>query len=278
MRNVIKAVIVAFALALSAPVVAEDFDAGIEAGQRGDYAVALREFRPLATEGDAKAQFYLGYMYGKGQGVAQDYGEAAKWYRKAAEQGFAKAQLFLGFMYAEGQGVPQDYVPAHMWFNLAALQGYVDATKYRGWVANKMTPEQIAEAQKLAREWPNKSSSETIENAAAGAPRDTDAVTEAVPDFEAGEAAYRRGDYAAALSELRPHAEQGHATAQLVLGVMYANGEGVEHDYVQAHMWLSLAASQGERGAISYRDRVASVMTAEPIAEAEKLAREWKPK
>ena len=56
-------------------------------------------------------------------------------------------------MYAEGQGVPQDYVPAHMWFNLAARQGYEDATRYRGWVAGKMTPEQIAEAQQLAREW-----------------------------------------------------------------------------------------------------------------------------
>ncbi len=278
MRNVIKAALVAIVMALAVPVEAQDFDAGIEAGQRGDYALALREFRPLATEGDAKAQFYLGYMYGKGQGVAQDYGEAANWYRKAAEQGFAKAQLFLGFMYAEGQGVPQDYVPAHMWFNLAARQGYEDATKYRGWVANRMTPEQISEAQKLAREWPNKSSSETIESAAAGAPRDTDAVSEAAPDFEAGVAAYRRGDYAVALSELRPLAEQGHASAQLALGVMYTNGEGVEQDYIQAHMWLNLAASQGEEGAIRYRDRVASLMTAEPIAEAEKLAREWRPK
>ena len=278
MRNAVKVVIVALALALATPVAAQDIEAGIEAGQRGDYVVALREFRPLAAEGDAIAQFYLGYMYGKGQGVGQDYGEAANWYRKAAEQGFAKAQLFLGFMYAEGQGVPQDYVPAHLWFNLAARQGYEDATKYRSWVAHKMTPEQIAEAQELASEWPNKSSSETIESAAAGAPQDTDAVTETAPDFEAGVAAYKRGDYAAALSELRPLAEQGQANAQLALGVMYTNGEGVAQNYIQAHMWLSLAASQGERGAIGYRDRVASVLTAESIAEAEKLAREWKPK
>lgn len=278
MRNVIKASMVAIALALASPLAAQDFDAGIEAGQRGDYVAALSEFRPLAAEGHAEAQFYLGYMYGKGQGVAQDYGEAANWYRKAAEQGFAKAQLFLGFMYAEGQGVPQDNVPAHLWFNLAARQGYEDATKYRSWVAQRMTPEQISEAQELAGEWPNKSSSETIESAAAGAPQDTGGATDTAPDLEAGVAAYRRGDYAAALSELRPLAEQGQANAQLALGVMYTNGEGVAQNYIQAHMWLNLAASQGEKGAISYRDRVASIMTAEPIAEAEKLAREWRPK
>ena len=154
MRNVIKAALVALVIALAVPVEAQDYEAGIEAGQRGDYAVALREFRPLAAEGDAKSQFYLGYMYGKGQGVAQDYGEAANWYRKAAEQGFAKAQLFLGFMYAEGQGVPQDYVPAHMWFNLAASQGNEEAaTNVHDIEALRMSPEQIAETEKLAREW-----------------------------------------------------------------------------------------------------------------------------
>ena len=75
------------------------------------------------------------------------------WYRKAAEQGHAKAQLNLGIMYFTGRGVPQDYVQAHMWFNLSAAQGDADATKNRDIVAAKMTPAQIAEAQKLAREW-----------------------------------------------------------------------------------------------------------------------------
>ncbi len=117
MRNVIKAALVALVIALAVPVAAQDFDAGIEAGQRGDYAVALREFRPLATEGDAKAQFYLGYMYGK------------------------------------GQGVPQDYVLAHMWFNLAAIRRNGTAPKGREYVADRMTSAQIAEARKLAREW-----------------------------------------------------------------------------------------------------------------------------
>jgi TPR repeat protein len=56
-------------------------------------------------------------------------------------------------MYAHGLGVPQDYVEAHMWLNLSAAQGDREAKKYRDWLAEKMTPSQIAEAQRLAREW-----------------------------------------------------------------------------------------------------------------------------
>lgn len=69
-----------------------------------------------------------------------------------AEQGIASAQINLGVMYAEGQGVPEDNVFAYMWFNLAA-QGYEDAKNNKGIISKLMTKEQIAEAQKLSREW-----------------------------------------------------------------------------------------------------------------------------
>jgi TPR repeat protein len=96
-------------------------------------------------------------MYFNGKGVAQDYAEAVKWFRKAAEQGDAFAQARLGAMYILGQGVPQDYVMAHMFLNLAAASLTDPAMQsstaaLRKTVAAKMTPEQIAEAQKLARE------------------------------------------------------------------------------------------------------------------------------
>ncbi len=77
------------------------FDEGVAAYKRGDYATALEELRPLAEQGDAKAQFYLGAMYAKGKGVPQDYAEAVKWYRKAAAQGLAEAQNNLDLMYAK---------------------------------------------------------------------------------------------------------------------------------------------------------------------------------
>jgi uncharacterized protein len=82
-----------------------------------------------------------------------DYAAAVSWYRKAAEQGNAKAQFHLGVMYFNDLGVPQDYVLAHMWFSLAIARGYDDAIFNRDVTAAKMTPAQIAEAQKLAREW-----------------------------------------------------------------------------------------------------------------------------
>ena len=131
-----------------------DFQAGLEAYLRGDYATALTEFRPLAQQGHAKAQFGLGLMYSQGgRGVPQDDAKALRWYRRAAEQGHAGAKFNLGFMYSKGRGGPLDYVQAHMWVNLAAAQGDENARKARDKLAEQMAPAQITEAQRLAREW-----------------------------------------------------------------------------------------------------------------------------
>ena len=150
-KAIIAAVIMV--LSLAAPVLAEPFEDAVLAYNKGDYATALRLLRPLANQGNVSAQYNLGGMYAKGQGVPQDYAEAVKWYRLAANQGDADAQVNLGIMYHKGQGVPQDYVSAHMWFNLAAAKGDKDAAKNRDTAEKRMTPAQIAEAQKLAREW-----------------------------------------------------------------------------------------------------------------------------
>jgi uncharacterized protein len=133
-----------------------------------DYAQAAAWYRKAADQGNVIAQAYLGVAYRQGQGVPQDYAQAAAWFHKAADQGFAAAQGILGEMYRDGLGVPQDYVCAHMWLNLAASRSD-DATrqmavkvpddprqmavKVRDNVAAKMTPAQIAEAQRLAGEW-----------------------------------------------------------------------------------------------------------------------------
>ncbi len=106
-----------------------------------------------AEQGDANIQLQLGAMYLLGQGVPQDSAKALAWYRKAAEQGHANAQYDLGLIYSEDKRVPQDYVEAHMWFSLAAAQGVRMATQFRKDVTRKMTPAQIAEAQRRAREW-----------------------------------------------------------------------------------------------------------------------------
>ena len=112
-----------------------------------DYTEARKWYRKAADQGNAYAQFALGLIYEKGRGVPQDYVEALKWYRKAADQGNPWAQLSLGLMYTTGQGVPQDYVQAYKWFTLAG------AAENRDRAAAMMTPAQIAEAERLAREW-----------------------------------------------------------------------------------------------------------------------------
>jgi TPR repeat protein len=145
---------IALALTLNAvPVSADVLDDAEAAYKRKDYQTALRLWRKLAEQGDAWAQTFLGLMYSDGSGVPQDYAEAVKWYRRAAEQGNAASQHNLGFMYAKGEGIPQDFLMAHMWFNLASAQGNEAAITNRAIVEQNMTREQIAEAQRLAREW-----------------------------------------------------------------------------------------------------------------------------
>jgi TPR repeat protein len=120
---------------------------------------AMQWFRRAADKGNASGQFYLGVMAAEGHGVPQNHADAANWYRLAAEQGHPQAQYNLGLSYAQGEGVPRDIVRAHMWLN-QAVTGFPasdprkrSATTARDLVAGRMTPEQLAEAQKLAREW-----------------------------------------------------------------------------------------------------------------------------
>ena len=108
-------------LCQTAPVLAGPFEDGRAAYNRGDYATALRLWHPLAEQGNAIVQFNLGLLYYWGHGVLQDS--------------------------------VQDYVEAHKWFNLAAAGGNLNAAGNRDWLAKKMTPDQLAEAQRLAREW-----------------------------------------------------------------------------------------------------------------------------
>lgn len=188
-RLSITLVLSVFCLALPAWA---DFQAGMTAHDREDYATALREWQPLAEQGDALAQYQVGMLYHKGRGVSQDDGQARKWYAKAAAQGQPKAQFSLGTLYFNGEGGSKDYQQALRWIRLAA--------------------------------------------------------------------------------------NQGEALAQTKLAIMYDDGNGVPKDKVQAYKWLSLAATNGDKPAPMLRDLLAKEMTPAQIAEAKKLASEWKPK
>ena len=125
-------------------------------GVNKDDVEAARLFRLAAEKGHVRAQFKLGFMYDKGDGILQNYAEAVKWYKLAAAQGDTDAQVSLGYMYADGHGVTKDLIKAHMWYNLA--EANIDDGFWRrkegrrDELAEEMTQQQIAQAQKLARE------------------------------------------------------------------------------------------------------------------------------
>ncbi len=153
----IAALCAGFTLGLTAPAWA-GFNEGVVAYKRGDYATALREWHPLAKQGDGGAQFMLGTMYAEGKGVPQDDAEALHWYRKAAEQGVAEAQFNLGVIYDRGRGVPQDYAEAVGWFRKAAEQGHAKAQLILGimYGDGDGVPQDDAEAVKWSRTVPHR--------------------------------------------------------------------------------------------------------------------------
>jgi len=129
-------------------------------GVAPDYGEAAGWYRKAAEQGDDVAMYNLGGLYFGGRGVPADPAEAAKWYREAAEQGNTLAPYNLGVMYVNGEGVPRDYVQAYMWFSIALSRLPASETEKRNQaasnrdaVAYSIAPEQIAEAQRLAREW-----------------------------------------------------------------------------------------------------------------------------
>jgi len=184
MKNILAAVLVF----LSFSAWASEYEDGMSAYKKKDFSTAVKKFKSATNKGHAEAQYNLALMYDTGEGVAQNYSEAVRLYKLAAEQGLASAQFNLGLMYKDGigvtqnhiesikwfklsaargygqaqtnlgymyrmgQGVPQDYVKAHMWSNLAAAQGNLTAIENRDLYAKQMTPLQVAEAQKLARD------------------------------------------------------------------------------------------------------------------------------
>ncbi len=126
-------------------------------GVEKNEAKAVEWYREAAGQDHVEAQFRLGFMYGNGMGVEKNETEAFSWHQKAAEHGHVIAQYWLGSLYGHGKGVPQDYQMAYMWCNLAASRAtrmsepliVASRDKY----AARLSSEQLAEAQRRAREW-----------------------------------------------------------------------------------------------------------------------------
>jgi len=145
-------------LCLAADAKADALKSGTRAFARHDYVRAAALLSVEAERGSPVAQTYLGYMYQYGLGVPQDYIHAASWLHQAAEQGEPTGQFLLGLLFDKGFGVPQDWVEAEVWLDLAAAQAMTPRqqdywTRVRDAVAQKLTLNQLAEAQRRASTW-----------------------------------------------------------------------------------------------------------------------------
>ncbi len=152
-----RAAILFFLLAgLSAPVAAGTAE-GTAAYKRGDFAAAHREFLAAARSGDARAQFSLGLLYLRGQGVQRDYAVAMQWLRKAARLGDGEARLVLGDLHMQQTPVRRDLLKSYMWLTLALsiVRGPKRRAAHalRARVSAEMTKQQIARAKQMVRDW-----------------------------------------------------------------------------------------------------------------------------
>ena len=173
----------------TSPAASADLARGLAAVKKGDFETALKEWLPLAKDGNPSAQYNVGQLYRLGRGVAKDYTKASQWYEKAAEQwhsaarhnlavlyekglgvpiNYAKAiewyekaasqdygiaQFNLAVMYSIGQGTKRDLVKAHIWYAIAADRAIDGAAENRDQVAKQMTEDQLKEAKQEARDW-----------------------------------------------------------------------------------------------------------------------------
>lgn len=242
---------------------AADFKTGLDAYNRGDFATALREWQPIAAQGDPHGQYNLGLLYARGQGVSQDYAQAAEWYRKAAEQGVPAAQYNLGVMYANGQGVKADPQEASKWFLKAAEQGVGDAANGLGrmYYEGEGAFKNYAEAEK----WYRKAAEQGVASAAFNL-----GVM-----YDLGQGVSK--DYAQAIEWYTKSANAGYASAMANLGILYYNAQGVKRDLAQAYAWFARAQKFGDPRAGELLSAAANKLQGKDLKKAQALVDEWQP-
>ena len=270
--NALKQVLLTVVLLFVANTVAiaDDFEDGLAAFERQDYATAFAKFMNLAASDLSRSptlDTFVSTLKAKDPAIPDD--ELTKYwnehYGPAFEATVARAQFFLGVMYVNGRGVQQDYQQAFRWFSKAADAGHIGAHFNLGVLHEEEGGWGILVA-------------DLLYEAAARGDIGTQFNSGLMYDLQQG---IPRA-YTQAVRSFTKAAETGHTGAQFILGVMYAKGEGMPNDYVNAHKWLNLAAaSTSEHGirdlAVSYRAWTERKMSPIQIAEAQELAREWKP-
>ena len=211
-----------------------------KAVRKGDYPTAIPIYRSLAEKGDVSAEMRLGFFYESGAGLTRDWLESAKWFSKAADAGDESAVFVLSFLGRYWRHRESTSTPPIIYelIEKVAKSGFAVAQFSLG-----------------------------VMNYPIGD-----------PSFDAA-----KGNLAQALVWYRRAAEQGDIGAQVALGLAYAQGIGVVQDYIEADKWFNIAASRAKSAdeladIASHHNKLAHLMTSSQIAEAQKLAREWRPK
>lgn len=291
------------AMGTAAPALA-GYDEGLAAYQRRDWAAAIRDFRPLAAEGNAPAQARLGHMLFEGLGGQKDDVEAMRLLNAAAAAGEPLAQHWLGSAYFMGRAVPKDITQALIWFGRAADKGQPESLHamgeihFNGLGVNKDEGRGVEYYRRAAeKNWPA-----SLERLASlswdGRAMPTDkakALDYARPAAEAGRpvAQFLLGlgylfgqggvdkDPAQAAQWFRKAADQGHPQSQHNLGVMYVNGSGVPKSNVEGYFWMALGAARAPANLKpnyeKERDSVGSRLQPAELEAQRQRVTAWKP-
>ncbi len=199
-----------------------------------DYVKAVKWYRKAAEQGLCTAQDSLGDCYYYGRGVDEDDAEAVKWYRKAAEQGLDTAQHSLGKCYYFGYGVDEDKVKAVKWYRKAAEQGNDDAKTNLGWCyyCGFGVSENVQKAEELLLDAANEDNNLAM--------------------LRLGHIRTDEGNVPRAIDWYKKAAEHGRSYANVCIGEIYRNGNGVKQNYAKAYDYFKKAANDGEKDAQNY--------------------------
>ena len=199
-----------------------------------DYVKAVKWYRKAAEQGLCTAQDSLGDCYYYGRGVDEDDAEAVKWYRKAAEQGLDTAQHSLGKCSYFGYGVDEDKVKAVKWYRKAAEQGNDDAKTNLGWCyyCGFGVSENVQKAEELLLDAANEDNNLAM--------------------LRLGHIRTDEGNVPRAIDWYKKAAEHGRSYANVCIGEIYRNGNGVKQNYAKAYDYFKKAANDGEKDAQNY--------------------------
>ena len=247
--------------------------------ENGDFATARRILEPLANSGNTDAQYLLGVMYMRGDGVPQNSREAARLFRLSADHGSKHSQLQFARLLLEGVGVEKDEFEAFRYFELSSRQGFAPAQLALGTLLNPGEFEQSGvsvgangspSGDPLAQRIPKDAVMSAHYFRLAAEQGNPDAQFSLGLSFERGLGVPFNSAEAVRLYRLA--AKQGHSGAQNNLGAMYSDGEGVKRDHLKAYMWLVIAAAAGASNSTDNRDTMRARMTTRKRAQAEQMA------